>query len=344
MQTPLANAVTARPVQEQPRKTERKSDREDGDFAEVLGSKNRELAQHAGTTDTSERESEPSTPVKTISSETDRPLLAHVPVLGLPQPEARPLLASGPLMEHLHHLAPTESEAFHDLQIHVSKVSTPRLPHLARVRLDAPEAPIESAPKAEFAIEPSRVVEEAPPEKSAPLPTQPAAFEAETPEATLEEGQLQQLLLKDGHPTKVPIDEVSSPQSPPEVTPELPISMPGSLHLEIQDAVGRWEMDVSRVGNEVFFEFQGDHSLRELVRESTQEISQRLSRHGDVVGAIHWRPVEGSQTTSGQAGLEYSEPREQNQNKGQNRQGSQHPQNDQQSSSPEQFSTLLETL
>ncbi len=86
-----------------------------------------------------------------------------------------------------------------------------------------------------------------------------------------------------------------------DTLPELPVSLPTGLHLEIQDEAGRWDLDVQRVGSEVYLEFQGDAQLRELVRESSREISQRFARHGELVGAIHWRPLE---TTSSHTGSE----------------------------------------
>lgn len=345
MQTPLASPRIAPATQDFMARPERKPEtsEEREPFEDVLDSKNREM--HARPHNSSPQEERPERPVRHPSpeAELETPLETTAPAALLDVQTLRPLHPT-PLTEHLAHLSSAEPENFKDLHVQVSHVTAARPRSPQRVRLDTPtpDKTTSSKEKPDFSLE-ATAAEKAP-EEAVHRTQNPHAPESETAESALEEPSLE--LAHNNLPKMEVADtqDVTPASEIPEVLPELPPILPNALHLEVKDAIGRWEMDVSRIGNEVFLEFQGDHSLRELVKESTQEISQRLSRHGDVVGAIHWRPLDTAQS-SGQNQLEYSEPREQNQNsKGQNRQGSQKQQDPQSQSSLQSFSTLLDTL
>jgi hypothetical protein len=125
-----------------------------------------------------------------------------------------------------------------------------------------------------------------------------------------------------------------------DTLPELPVSLPTALHLEIQDEVGRWDLDVQRVGDRVHLEFQGDAQLRELIRESSREISQRFTRHGELLGAIHWRPLEN--TSSSHTGSE-SFQQQSSEKQQQHRQDSHNQDKHPQDAPPESFEQTLAT-
>lgn len=69
---------------------------------------------------------------------------------------------------------------------------------------------------------------------------------------------------------------------------------PSAVRLEVQDGAGRWTLGVQRAQQVVSLEFGGDAGLREVVRGAERELEAGIARHGDRLGAIHWRSVEGA--------------------------------------------------
>lgn len=164
-----------------------------------------------------------------------------------------------------------------------------------RLRLDAPPPEAQAAVAESEAVEQSALSEEVQGDPLWDAPVEPVSDEgAETPKSMwLGNSEASPIKLAGPH-------AVAAPLPVEGIAPELAAPMPDGLHLEIQDPAGRWELSVSRVGGAVQMEFGGDDQLRQLISTSTRDIADGLARHGDTLGAVHWRPLVQSQNADGQ--------------------------------------------
>lgn len=164
-----------------------------------------------------------------------------------------------------------------------------------RLRLDAPPAEAQAAAAEGEAVEQSALSEEVQGDPLWDAPVEPVSEEgSETPKSLW-------LGNSEAHPIKMMGPHAVAAPLPAEgIAPELAAPLPDGLHLEIQDPAGRWELSVSRVDGAVQMEFGGDDQLRQLISSSTRDIADGLARHGDTLGAVHWRPLVQSQNADGQ--------------------------------------------
>jgi hypothetical protein len=196
-------------------------------------------------------------------------------------------LVLDPLLQDLQVLLPEAPEIPENIEISVKMGVMPAGP---RLRLD--KAPPETTEMPKIPEAEETVVQAAPeaPLEAPPPPMEPGFLAPEEGEKEASPHLLQ------SHSENVPLMEakpqesVAAPVEKAEV-PELAAPLPQGLNLEIRDPGGRWELGVVRAENTVHLEFHGDPELRKIVQENSQEIGQRLARHGDSLGSVVWRPI-----------------------------------------------------
>ena len=210
-----------------------------------------------------------------------KPEEVALPPLPLLQQELAVLLPQEPL--------PAAPELPEELQITVHLGAMPAGP---RTRLDTPP----EAPPQQKSLPPQGVEAPAP---EVPPEAPEVVLSAEAPAPPEEEPQpLPTLQTSTFRAEPLPQARVEAPPVPAEHAeiPELPAPLPAGLNLEIKDPVGRWELGVVRAENTVHLEFHGNPELRKIVEEGTKEIGERLSRHGDALGSVQWRPIASTPT------------------------------------------------